>query len=78
MLERDRYPPGVPCWIDTEQRDPQRAADFYGGLFGWEFHNRMPADSDPYLVATLRGRPVAAVARLANDASSPTWTTYIW
>jgi catechol 2,3-dioxygenase-like lactoylglutathione lyase family enzyme len=26
----------VPCWIDTDQSDPEAAVAFYGGLFGWE------------------------------------------
>ena len=36
MSERDRYIPGVPCWVDTSQPDPAAAVEFYGGLFGWE------------------------------------------
>src|SRR5260370_1025518 len=35
VRERDRYPHGVPCWIDTAQPDPEAAARFYGELFGW-------------------------------------------
>ena len=31
------YPDGVPCWIDARQPDPDAAAAFYGGLFGWTF-----------------------------------------
>ena len=65
MRERDGYPPGVPCWVDTAQPDPEAAAAFYGGLFGWEFEDRMPADAPGrYLVAQLRGRDVAAVGSL--------------
>ena len=42
MPERDTYIPGVPCWIDTSQPDPEAAVDFYSGLFGWEFEDVMP------------------------------------
>ena len=45
MPERDGYIPGVPCWIDTSQPDPEAAVDFYGGLFGWEFEDVMPPDA---------------------------------
>jgi uncharacterized protein len=45
MAERDGYIPGVPCWIDTSQPDPEAAVDFYGGLFGWEFEDTMPPGS---------------------------------
>ena len=45
MPERDGYIPGVPCWIDTSQPDPEAAVDFYSGLFGWEFEDVMPPGS---------------------------------
>ncbi|GAA5168775.1 hypothetical protein GCM10023214_45010 [Amycolatopsis dongchuanensis] len=31
------WPGGTPCWVDVMVSDPQRAAEFYGPLFGWEF-----------------------------------------
>jgi uncharacterized protein len=80
LLERDGYPPGVPCWIDTGQPDPEAAVAFYGGLFGWEFEDRMPADSPGrYFVARIRGRDVAAVGSQPDAApATPAWNTYIW
>ncbi|MGH2715506.1 MAG: VOC family protein [Thermoleophilaceae bacterium] len=79
MLERDGYPPGVPCWVDTAQPDPEAAVDFYGGLFGWEFGDRMPADAPGrYFVARLRGRDVAAVGSQPEGAPpTPAWNTYV-
>ena len=62
MPERDGYIPGVPCWVDTSQPDPEAAVDFYGGLFGWEFEDVMPPGSaGKYFIARLRGGDVAAV-----------------
>jgi uncharacterized protein len=79
MIERDGYPAGVPCWVDTAQPDAQAAAEFYGGLFGWEFEDRTPAGSPlRYLVGQLRGRDVAAVGSLPEDAGGATWNTYVW
>ena len=80
MFERDGYPAGVPCWVDTAQPDPDAAADFYSGLFGWEFEDRMPPDTPgKYLVATLRGRDVAAVGSQQESAPPmPVWNTYVW
>jgi len=79
-LERDGFPPGVPCWIDIAQPDPMVAAAFYGALFGWEYEERMPAEAPGhYLVARLRGRDVAAVGSQLDGASPvPAWSTYIW
>jgi len=77
--ERDGFPPGVPCWVDTAQPDPVAAAAFYGALFGWEFTDRMPSDTPgQYLVARLGGRNVAAVGSQFDGAPlAPAWSTYI-
>jgi uncharacterized protein len=77
MLERDGYPAGVPCWVDTAQPDPEAAVAFYSGLFGWEFEDTMPADSpDRYFVARLRGGAVAAVGSGSGDMP-PAWNMYV-
>jgi uncharacterized protein len=56
VLERTEYPPGVPCWVDTAQPDPEAATRFYGGLFGWEFEDQMPSDAPGnYFIARLHG-----------------------
>jgi predicted enzyme related to lactoylglutathione lyase len=80
MLERDGYMPGVPCWIDTNQPDPEAAAAFYGALFGWDFTEAMPPGSPgKYLIARLRGGDVAAVASQPEGAPPmAVWNTYIW
>jgi predicted enzyme related to lactoylglutathione lyase len=80
MPERDGYLPGIPCWIDTSQPDPQAAVAFYGGLFGWEFDNAMPAGAPgEYHIARIRGGDVAAVSS-PPEGAPPTavWNTYIW
>src|ERR671922_220673 len=68
MPERDGYIPGVPCWIDTSQPDPEAALPFYSGLFGWEFQDVMPPDAPGrYFNAQLRGLDVAAVGSRATE-----------
>jgi predicted enzyme related to lactoylglutathione lyase len=80
MPERNGYIAGVPCWIDTSQPEPEAAADFYGGLFGWELENVMPDGSDgTYLVGRIRGGDVAAVGSIEQGAPPiATWNTYVW
>jgi predicted enzyme related to lactoylglutathione lyase len=77
MPDRDGYPAGVPCWVDTTQPDADAAAEFYGALFGWETENAMPPDSPAkYFMARLRGRDVAAISgQMEPEAAS--WNTYI-
>jgi predicted enzyme related to lactoylglutathione lyase len=79
MPDRDRYIPGVPCWVDTSQPDPDGAVKFYSGLFGWEFVDVRPPDSEgKYFVARIRGEDVAAVGSLP-PGSPPVamWNTYV-
>jgi uncharacterized protein len=80
MPERDGYIPGVPCWVDTSQPDPEAAVDFYRGLFGWEFEDVMPPGSEGrYFMARLRGGDVAAVGSIPEGAPPMAmWNTYIW
>jgi predicted enzyme related to lactoylglutathione lyase len=80
VAERDGYIPGVPCWVDTSQPDPDRAIAFYSGLFGWECEDAMPEGSEAkYVVARIRGGDVAAISSIPEGAPSrATWNTYIW
>jgi predicted enzyme related to lactoylglutathione lyase len=80
MPERDGYIQGVPCWVDTSQPDPEAAAEFYRGLFGWELEDVMPPGSDAkYFMARIRGGDVAAVGGSPEGAPpAATWSTYIW
>jgi hypothetical protein len=80
MPERDGYIPGVPCWVDTSQPDPEAAIDFYSGLFGWEFEDVMPPGSEgKYYIGRLPGGDVAAVGSIP-EAAPPVamWNTYVW
>lgn len=79
MSTRNDYPAGVPCWVDTNQPDPAAAARFYSALFGWQTEDvRPPTSGSHYLMATLGGRPVAALSSLPEGAPSVAeWITYI-
>jgi predicted enzyme related to lactoylglutathione lyase len=80
MRERDGYIPGVPCWVDTSQPDPQAAVAFYSGLFGWDCEDVMPPDSPGrYFIARLGGGDVAAVgSQPEGGPPMAVWNTYIW
>ena len=79
MAEREGYIPGVPCWIDTSQPDPEAALAFYSGLFGWQFENAMPEGSEgTYFMGRIRGGDVAAVGSIPPGAPPmATWNTYV-
>jgi predicted enzyme related to lactoylglutathione lyase len=80
MSERTHYPQGVPCWVDTPQRDPQAALRFYRDLFGWQFIGPGPMPGEPpgkYFVAQLRGRDVAGVCSYLGTLPQAFWNTYV-
>jgi len=79
MPERDGYIPGVPCWVNTGQPDPEAALEFYGPLFGWEFENVMPPDANStYFIAQTRGKNVAAVGSIPEALpQQATWGSYV-
>jgi uncharacterized protein len=75
MSAQDRYVPGVPCWVDTTQPDPQAAVSFYAGLFGWEFEDV----GQQYYIARLGGKDAAAVGSQPKPGpDSAVWNTYVW
>ena len=80
MPERDGYIPGVPCWVDTSQPDPDAATEFYGGLFGWDLENVMPdGEERKYFIARINGKSVAAVGSIPDGAPDMAmWNSYIW
>ena len=82
MSEREKYQPGVPCWVDTAQPDPEAATRFYGDLFDWEFTGPGPMPGDPpgrYFVARVRGRDVAGVSSQPPGGGPPVpaWNMYV-
>jgi len=66
--------------VDTSQPDPEAAVDFYRGLFGWEFEDVMPPESEGrYFIARLRGGDVAAVGSIPEAVPQVAmWNTYVW
>lgn len=78
MSDRDDYPPGVPCWVETLQPSPRRAMAFYERLFGWQFSSAPSAGNEEpeYVVARRHRRDVAGICRLPPNARTG-WFTHI-
>jgi len=80
--------------VEASEPDPRAALDFYGGLFGWEFQDVMPASSeDNYFIARheapstsifdssgeLRAGDVAAIRSIPKATPSMAmWNTHFW
>ncbi len=80
MAKRDGYIPGVPCWVDTAQPDPEKATEFYGGLFGWEYEQVMPEDAGAkYFIASLSDGTVGGIGSIPEGMPQMAlWNSYIW
>ncbi|HVW41418.1 MAG TPA: VOC family protein [Amycolatopsis sp.] len=78
MVFRDTpWPEGTPCWVDVMVADPQRAADFYGALLGWQLEDQ-GEEYGHYMIASLQGRGAAAVGPKPPGMDMPSaWTTYL-
>jgi predicted enzyme related to lactoylglutathione lyase len=83
MSQRDAYPAGVPCFVDTLTADIEAAKAFYGGIFGWEFAGPGPMPGDPpgeYFVARVQGDDVAGVGTVpagSGDNVPAGWNTHV-
>ncbi|MBP2412183.1 putative enzyme related to lactoylglutathione lyase [Arthrobacter stackebrandtii] len=78
MSERNQYPAGVPCWVETFQPDVDAAVKFYCDVFGWESVGPGPlGDGGRYYVARLRGLDVAGIGSQPSPDVPTSWLTSI-
>ena len=75
-MEFARYENGIPSWVDMGSADLGKARAFYGALFGWDCPEG-PPEAGGYTVCTLRGKSVAGLGPLWNEAAPPNWCTYV-
>ncbi len=69
----DRNQPlGTPTWIDLGIPDLDRAMEFYGAVFGWEFQVG-PEEMGRYTICRLDGRAVAALMPNVDEAPTGFW-----
>jgi predicted enzyme related to lactoylglutathione lyase len=70
---------GKVIWVDLVTPDLDGAKRFYGGLFGWTFHDIVTEKTD-YAVAFLDDRPVGGLIRRdvpPGEHRQPAWLTFI-
>jgi predicted enzyme related to lactoylglutathione lyase len=70
-------PTGTPTWIELDVTDLERAKDFYGALFGWEYRAGAPG-AGRYTLCLLRGRPVAGLMPVAEPAAPASSSVGLW
>ena len=73
----ENQPDGTPTWIDLGIPDLDRALDFYGALFGWQF-DVGPAEYGRYTTCRTR-RPAGSPPwrRTRPDGDRFWWNVYL-
>ena len=70
-------PPGTTCWASLMATRADRAQEFYGALFGWEFVPG-PQQLGRYVIAVLDGARVAGIGEGPPSPHRPvSWTTML-
>lgn len=76
-----RHAPGMIGWIDVFTSDPQRAKDFYQGLFGWTSQDQQTDVGVDYTQFYLDGKLVAGLSpmppEVAAEGLQPQWMSYV-
>lgn len=84
VWEARKYPgagllgePGALCWNELYTRDPARAAEFYGDLFGWA-HETMPMPGFEYTVFKRGGQGAGGAMPIQAEWGDmpPHWSVY--
>jgi predicted enzyme related to lactoylglutathione lyase len=65
-------PDGTPTWVDLGIPDLDRAMEFYGAVFGWEF-DVGPEEAGRYTMCLLRGKRVAALMPNPDPGATAFW-----
>ena len=75
----DSYAQGTPNWVELVTPDQRAAAEFYGGLFGWQMVENTLGDGQVYIMASLQGDAVAGIsAQLPEMAGHAAfWNVYL-
>jgi uncharacterized protein len=69
---------GAVAWNELESRDPGRAKEFYGAVFGWDFEEESMGEKT-YSVATVDGAQIAGIADVKGripDEIPAHWMVY--
>ncbi|RZS44163.1 hypothetical protein EV193_10138 [Herbihabitans rhizosphaerae] len=72
----ENQPNGTPTWIDLGVPDIDRALEFYGALFGWEFE-KGPAEYGSYTMCRHNGKRAAAISQNAEPGEGTWWNMYV-
>ena len=70
--------PGALAWNELYTHDTEKAAQFYGGLFGWSANSTPSADGGEYVEFRLDGVSAAGMMAIRKEWGEvpPNWSVY--
>lgn len=81
MPKVDSIPAGAPIWMDLSTSDLDRAAAFYGALFGWQVERGPQDEFGGYSTAMLGDSRVAGMmpkwSEPGSEGMPDAWTVYL-
>lgn len=81
MPNVDSIPVGAPIWMDLSTSDIDRAAEFYGALFGWTVERGSQEEFGGYSTALLNDQRVAGLMPKWGDPEAEgmpdAWSIYL-
>ena len=79
-MEVTKYEPDTFSWVDYSAKNIDEAKSFYGALFDWALVD-VPTPGDPYIMAQVGGKNVAAIMGLTEHEQQqgvpPHWNSYV-
>jgi hypothetical protein len=68
---------GAPGWFELVTPEPDKAGEYLGELFGWEFRTTQVAGAD-YRIILVGGHEVGGIRQpQPGEPSDPRWDTYV-
>lgn len=67
---------GRSVWFDLVTKDVERAAGFYGELFGWKHQHVDMGGGMTYTLLTLEGEQVAGLMKPRDPSAAAAWNVY--
>src|SRR5665213_3010830 len=71
------YAPGTPSWVELSSPDTDAAAEFYGGLMGWNATEPGGEETGGHRMFQQDGKNVGGLMGHMQEGQPTAWATYI-
>lgn len=68
---------GFPAWVEISANQPDKIAEFYSKLFGWNIFIMDPNDQFQYRIIQNGEKTIGGLAGKMNENQPSQWLTYL-